>query len=78
MIGLCQIKITASARSIITSSINYIFPFLDDGKTKRHLSFDDTLLMPKNSNIIFEYMSSDSAVLSTTMNPKNKSRITPF
>merc|ERR1712156_255312 len=51
---------------------------LDDGKTKRHLRFDDTLLMPKNSNIIFEYMSSDSAVLSTTMNPKNKSRITPF
>ena len=76
MIGLCQIK-TASAGSIITP-INYIFPFLDDGKTKRHLSFDDTLLMPKNSNIIFEYMSSDSAVLSTTMNPKNKSRITPF
>ena len=45
-----------------------------DGKTRYHLKIDDTLLMPKSSNLSFEFMSPDSAVLSTTMDPKNKCR----
>ena len=51
------------------------FAAISDGKTVYHLKFDDTLLMPKNCQLSFQFMSSDSAVLSTTMSPGNKSRV---
>ena len=39
------------------------------------LSFDDIFLVPKSSWVEFESMSEDCAILSTTMDPSNKSRI---
>ena len=39
------------------------------------LKYDDTILVPKNSWIEFEDMSEDSAILSTTMDAKNRARV---
>ena len=39
------------------------------------MKFDDTILTPKNSWIEFTNMSEDSAVLSTTMDAKNRARV---
>ena len=39
------------------------------------LKYDDTILAPKNSWIEFTEMSEDSAVLSTTMDAKNRARV---
>ena len=39
------------------------------------LNFDDIFLVPKSSWVEFESMSEDCAILSTTMDPSNKSRI---
>jgi mannose-6-phosphate isomerase-like protein (cupin superfamily) len=39
------------------------------------LSFDDIFLAPKSSWVEFESMSEDCAILPTTMDPSNKSRI---
>ena len=41
----------------------------------KNLGFDDTLLVPKNSWIEFEKMSTDCAILSTTMDARNKNRL---
>lgn len=45
-----------------------------DGE-KIHLQTDETLLVPKNAWVEFQEMSSNSAVLSTTMDAKNRARV---
>lgn len=39
------------------------------------MQHDDTFLVPKNSTINFESISENAAILSATMDPKNRSRV---